>query len=83
VATIQVWLNQETRKFYSQIIITKAAFRSFPTPAIDHVRYRFYWESYIKNPTAFMKEIEQVANTADKYGIKVIYDNPNFTLLHG
>jgi hypothetical protein len=48
------------------------------TPAIDHVRYRFYWESYIKNPTAFMKEIEQVANTADKYGIKVIYDNHQF-----
>ena len=48
------------------------------TPTIDHVRYRFYWESYIKNPTAFMKEIEQVANTADKYGIKVIYDNHQF-----
>ena len=48
------------------------------SPTIDHVRYRFYWESYIKNPTAFMKEIEQVANTADKYGIKVIYDNHQF-----
>jgi hypothetical protein len=48
------------------------------TPTIDHVRYRFYWESYIKNPTAFMKEIEKVANTADKYGIKVIYDNHQF-----
>jgi hypothetical protein len=30
VATIQVWLSQESRNFYSQIIITKAAFRSFP-----------------------------------------------------
>src|SRR5437867_2673144 len=48
------------------------------THAIDHVRYRFYWESYVRNTTTFMKEIEKVADTADKYGIKVIYDNHQF-----
>jgi len=48
------------------------------THAIDHVRYRFYWESYVRNTTAFMKEIEKVADTADKYGTKVIYDNHQF-----
>ena len=48
------------------------------TPAIDHLRYRFYWESYVRNSTAFMNEIEQVANAADRYGIKIIYDNHQF-----
>ena len=48
------------------------------THAIDHLRYRFYWESYVRNSTAFMNEIEDVAKTADKYGIKVVYDNHQF-----
>ena len=45
---------------------------------VDHVRYRFYWESYVRNSSAFLKEIEDVATTADKYGIKVVYDNHQF-----
>jgi hypothetical protein len=45
---------------------------------IDHIRYRFYWESYIRNPDKFIKEIETLAKTADKYGVKVIYDNHQF-----
>ncbi|HEX9320217.1 MAG TPA: hypothetical protein VF884_14885 [Nitrososphaeraceae archaeon] len=45
---------------------------------IDHLRYRFYWESYVRNSSAFLKEIEDVANTADKFGLKVIYDNHQF-----
>lgn len=45
---------------------------------IDHVRFRFYWESYVKNPVQFIKEIQKVAQTADKYGIKVLYDNHQF-----
>jgi hypothetical protein len=45
---------------------------------IDHVRFRFYWESYVKNPVQFIKEIEKVAKTADKYKLKVIYDNHQF-----
>jgi hypothetical protein len=42
---------------------------------LDHARFLFYWEAYEKNPSAFMKEIQEVAKAADKYGIKVIYDN--------
>jgi hypothetical protein len=45
---------------------------------VDHVRYRFYWESYVRNSSAFLKEIEDVAKTADKYGIKIVYDNHQF-----
>lgn len=57
----------------------ESSFETFSkTHAIDHLRYRFYWESYVRNSTAFMNEIEQVANAADKYGIKIIYDNHQF-----
>ena len=45
---------------------------------IDHVRYRYYWESYVRNSSAFLNEIEEVANTADKYGLKIVYDNHQF-----
>ena len=42
---------------------------------LNHVRFLFYWEAYEKNAELLMKEIESVAKAADKYGIKVIYDN--------
>ena len=42
---------------------------------LNHVRFVFYWEAYEKDPEAFMNEIKSVANVADKYGLKVIYDN--------
>ncbi|HEY6949703.1 MAG TPA: hypothetical protein VI146_03760 [Nitrososphaeraceae archaeon] len=42
---------------------------------LNHVRFVFYWEAYERDPEAFMKEIQSVANSADKYGLKIIYDN--------
>lgn len=51
------------------------SFRLLQDAGLNHVRFLFYWEAYEKNPQAFMAELEQVANAADKYGIKVIYDN--------
>jgi hypothetical protein len=42
---------------------------------LNHVRFVFYWEAYERDPQAFMKEIQSVANAADKYGLKIIYDN--------
>jgi hypothetical protein len=42
---------------------------------LNHVRFVFYWEAYEKDPKAFMNEIKSVANAADKYGLKIIYDN--------
>jgi hypothetical protein len=35
----------------------------------------FYWEAYERDPEAFIKEIKSVAHAADKYGLKIIYDN--------
>lgn len=51
------------------------SFRLLKDAGLNHVRFLFYWEAYEKNPQGFMNELEQVANAADKYGIKVIYDN--------
>ena len=51
------------------------SFKKISEAGLDHVRFLFYWEAYEKNPEQFMKEIESVAKAADKYGIKVIYDN--------
>src|SRR5918992_6004708 len=42
------------------------------------VRYVFYWEAYEKNPELFMQELQTVAKTADRYGIRVIYDNHQY-----
>ena len=42
---------------------------------LNHVRFVFYWEAYERDPEAFMKEVQSVANAADKYGVKIIYDN--------
>jgi polyhydroxyalkanoate synthesis regulator phasin len=41
----------------------------------NHVRFVFYWEAYERDPEAFIKEIKSVAHAADKYGLKIIYDN--------
>jgi hypothetical protein len=51
------------------------SFKMISEAGLNHVRFLFYWESYEKNPQLFMKEIESIANAADKWGIKVIYDN--------
>ena len=56
-----------------------SSFKAFSkAKIIDHVRYRVYWESYVKNPIEFIKELKHVSKLADKYGIKVIYDNHQF-----
>ena len=42
------------------------------------VRYLFYWEAYERNPELFIQELQTVARVADKYGVKVIYDNHQY-----
>jgi hypothetical protein len=54
------------------------SFRILHDAGMNHVRYTLYWEAYVVNPTAFMNELQMVANAADKYGINVIYDNHQF-----
>ena len=45
---------------------------------MNHVRFVYYWESFVKNPVAFINELKFAATLADKYGIKIIYDNHQF-----
>jgi hypothetical protein len=85
-------LGVNMRGFYTSMAESRQGFKNpFPSNyydtsfkllsqsgSIDHVRYRFYWESYEKDPIAFINEIEHVAQSADEYGIKVIYDNHQF-----
>ena len=54
------------------------SFRILSEAGMNHVRYTLYWEAYVVNPTLFINELQTVANTADKYGLKVIYDNHQF-----
>jgi Cellulase (glycosyl hydrolase family 5) len=54
------------------------SFRQIRDAGLNLVRYLFYWEAYEKNPELFMKELKTVANVADRYGIKVIYDNHQY-----
>ena len=55
--------------------------KSFPIIAqagFDHIRYMIWWECYGQNPEMFLKELETVAKTADKYGLKVVYAHHNY-----
>ena len=54
------------------------SFRVLSQAGMNHVRFIYFWESYEKNPTLFMNELNTVAQAADKWGIKVVYDNHQF-----
>jgi hypothetical protein len=54
------------------------SFRLLSEAGMNHVRFVLYWEAYVKDPASFMSEINAVANAADKWGIRVIYDNHQF-----
>ena len=54
------------------------SFKIISTSGMNHVRFPFFWEAYVKNPNEFIQELETVASVADKYNIKVLYDNHQF-----
>jgi len=54
------------------------SFKIIKDGGMNHVRYVYYWESFVKNPTAFINELKFAATLGDKYGIKIIYDNHQF-----
>ena len=47
------------------------SFKLIHDAGMNHVRYLFYWESYAKNPSLFLEELVTVAQSADRWGIKV------------
>ena len=54
------------------------SFKILSESGIDFVRYLFFWESYERDPFSFMSELQSVAQTADKYGLKIIYANDQY-----
>jgi hypothetical protein len=54
------------------------SFKIIKDGGMNHVRFVYYWESFVKNPIAFINELKFAATLADKYGIKIIYDNHQF-----
>jgi hypothetical protein len=54
------------------------SFRLISEAGMNHVRFVFYWESYERDPTNFMLELQSVAQAADKYNVNVVYDNHQF-----
>jgi hypothetical protein len=54
------------------------SFKIIKEGGMNHVRFVYYWESFVKNPIAFINELKFAATLADKYGIKIIYDNHQF-----
>jgi hypothetical protein len=40
----------------------------------NSIRLPYWWEGYVKNPTAFVSALNQVSSAADKLGICIVYD---------
>src|SRR5262245_30766878 len=51
---------------------------AFSQNKLDLVRYLIVWEAYERDPTAFMNELNALANAADKSGVRVIYTLDQF-----
>jgi Cellulase (glycosyl hydrolase family 5) len=54
------------------------SFKTLSQAGVDFVRYLFFWESYERDPFSFISELQTVAQTADKWGIKLLYANDQY-----
>jgi hypothetical protein len=54
------------------------SFNLISKAGMNHIRYALYWEAYERDSRGFIQELKTVARMADKYGLKVIYDNHQF-----
>ena len=54
------------------------SFKLIKNIGMNHIRYVLSWEAYENNPSLFLQELENVANIADKWGLKIIYDNHQY-----
>jgi hypothetical protein len=54
------------------------SFRLISEAGMNHIRYALYWEAYERNPQLFMKELNTVAEFADKWKLNVLYDNHQY-----
>jgi hypothetical protein len=54
------------------------SFKLISEADMNHIRYVFYWEAYERNPEMFLNELNTVASFADKWKLKVLYDNHQY-----
>ncbi len=54
------------------------SFKTLHNAGFTTVRLPIFWESYVSNPTAFTNELKVIAQTAQNYNMKVIYDNHKY-----
>ena len=54
------------------------SFKLIKNIGMNHIRYVPSWEAYENNPSLFLQELEDVVNIADKWGLKIIYDNHQY-----
>ncbi len=50
------------------------SFKLISQGGMNSIRLLYFWQSYNSNSTAFMAELQLVAQTAQKYNLKVLYD---------
>ncbi|MDR4512123.1 MAG: hypothetical protein MRJ93_10535 [Nitrososphaeraceae archaeon] len=54
------------------------SFKLIKNIGLNHIRYVLYWEAFENNPSLFLQELKSVADMADKWGLKIIYDNHQY-----
>jgi hypothetical protein len=58
----------------SSVTTTDKRLKFLSENGIQIVRHRVYWENFVTDPTGTMKAIKDVADAADKYGLKVLWN---------
>lgn len=71
-------LNYEKKSTEFPSDYYEKSFELIKNLGMNHIRYVFYWEAYEKNPELFIKELQTVASTADRFGLHVVYDNHQY-----
>ena len=54
------------------------SFKKISQAGMNHVRYVLYWDAYVNDPFSFLNELVTVAETADRWGINILYDNHQY-----
>jgi hypothetical protein len=80
----------DMKGLYTSIIHSKRSSISFPDnyyndsfkiitgAGMNHIRYVLYWQAYENDPISFIDELQSVASLADKWGLRIIYDNHQY-----
>jgi hypothetical protein len=54
------------------------SFKIITGAGMNHIRYVLSWQAYENDPISFIDELQSVASLADKWGLRIIYDNHQY-----